>query len=328
MPWFPVDDGFAFHHKAVRAGNAAIGLWTRAGSWCAQQLTDGYVPDDMVAVLGTPAQAERLVKAGLWHRDVRGGYQFHDWAAPGRNKTRQQVEERRAAEAAKKARQRAPKDSGENERKKYTRTAAGVPSDHNGVPPESNDPFFAELQVKDVCPPGTDAGVPAGVPEGVQLSHPIPSHPTNNHPPSEGVARKRATPPSQATRIPDNFTATPEMIQWARENTPSVGQAETDLFVDYWRQATKNARKKDWRGAWQVWMRKEQKRLDERRAGLAAAVPGRVSSGSKRMDKALAALAPDDPFWDQYEASRQAVIGNHAASPAHDWLVIEGGRSA
>ena len=33
MPWFNVDDGFAFHRKAVRAGNAAIGLWTRAGSW-------------------------------------------------------------------------------------------------------------------------------------------------------------------------------------------------------------------------------------------------------------------------------------------------------
>lgn len=78
MVWFKVDDGLAFHKKAVAAGNAALGLWVRAGAWCGQQLSDGHVPADIVKIIGTTAQADRLVKAGLW---VEGDneYIFHDW---------------------------------------------------------------------------------------------------------------------------------------------------------------------------------------------------------------------------------------------------------
>lgn len=78
MPWFRVDGGFAFHRKVVLAGNAAVGLWTRAGSWSAEEGTGGWIPDEMVLALGTKAQAHRLVDASLWRR-VDGGYEFHDW---------------------------------------------------------------------------------------------------------------------------------------------------------------------------------------------------------------------------------------------------------
>jgi len=107
MTWFKVDDTLAFHRKVVRAGNAAMGLWVRAGAHCSQQLTDGYVPTEIVAVLGTPAQAARLVKAGLW-TEVDGGYQFHDWEAI--NPTRSDVEDRRRADAERKATARAAKN--------------------------------------------------------------------------------------------------------------------------------------------------------------------------------------------------------------------------
>lgn len=79
MPWFKVDDGLAFHPKAVMAGNPAMGLWVRAGSWVAQQLTDGYVPGDIVRSLGTTGQAEKLVTAGLW-LPCGSGYEFHQWS--------------------------------------------------------------------------------------------------------------------------------------------------------------------------------------------------------------------------------------------------------
>ncbi|MFC9892134.1 hypothetical protein ACFVMC_00430 [Nocardia sp. NPDC127579] len=78
MPWFKVDDNLAFHGKTIAAGNAAMGLWVRAGSWCSQMLTDGFVPAHMISSLGKPAEAKRLVEAGLWHR-VDGGYRFHEW---------------------------------------------------------------------------------------------------------------------------------------------------------------------------------------------------------------------------------------------------------
>lgn len=80
MPWFKVDDSFATHPKVVRAGNAAIGLWVRAGTWAAAQLTDGHIPNDMIPVLGgKPADVHKLTSLGLWDR-TDDGYQFHDWS--------------------------------------------------------------------------------------------------------------------------------------------------------------------------------------------------------------------------------------------------------
>src|SRR4051812_35973880 len=105
MPWFKVDDNLAFHHKVVAAGNPAIGLWARAGSLCAQQLTDGFVPDHMVAAMGTLAQAKRLVEVGLWDR-VEGGYSFHGWAERQPSKAHVEAERAAAAERMRAARER------------------------------------------------------------------------------------------------------------------------------------------------------------------------------------------------------------------------------
>lgn len=78
MPWFKVDDTLAFHHKAVAAGNAAMGLWVRAGSWSMQTLSDGFIPDVIAQQLGSKSQAEKLVSAGLWDR-LPSGFAFHEW---------------------------------------------------------------------------------------------------------------------------------------------------------------------------------------------------------------------------------------------------------
>lgn len=78
MPWFKVDDTLAFHAKIVAAGNAAVGLWVRAGAWSAQQLTDGFIPDHIVKALGRVTEASQLVSNNLWSR-VDGGYLMHDF---------------------------------------------------------------------------------------------------------------------------------------------------------------------------------------------------------------------------------------------------------
>lgn len=96
MAWFKVDDNLAFHPKALRAGNAAMGLWVRAGSWSAQQLTDGHVPADLADQVGTPAQAKKLVDVGLWVPD-KTGFRFHEWEE--RQPTRAAVEQKRKANA-------------------------------------------------------------------------------------------------------------------------------------------------------------------------------------------------------------------------------------
>lgn len=107
MAWFRVEDTFPFHPKTIAAGNAACGLWARAGAWCCLHLTDGFIPEDIVQSMGGDKLAPQLVKAGLWEK-VTGGYKFHEWDGDGggsRNWTREQVEERRKADRERKRRQ-------------------------------------------------------------------------------------------------------------------------------------------------------------------------------------------------------------------------------
>lgn len=83
MAWFKVDDGLHSSKKFLsipkRTRFAAIGLWTIAGSWCADQLTDGHVPDYMIREWGPPpSAAEALVDAGFWERET-DGYAFRNW---------------------------------------------------------------------------------------------------------------------------------------------------------------------------------------------------------------------------------------------------------
>ncbi|MFI6173493.1 hypothetical protein ACIBCN_42410 [Nocardia sp. NPDC051052] len=96
MPWFQVDDQLGFHPKAVAAGNAAMGLWVRAGSWSMQQLTEGFVPAAIVRGLGSATQAKKLVEVGLW-TVVDGGYRFHNWAE--RQMSKAEIEDRRRKRA-------------------------------------------------------------------------------------------------------------------------------------------------------------------------------------------------------------------------------------
>ena len=78
MTWFKVDDSLAFHAKVVQAGNAAMGLWVRAGAYCSQHLTDGFVSREVALTLGKSSEVKRLVAAGLWE-EIDDGYQVHDW---------------------------------------------------------------------------------------------------------------------------------------------------------------------------------------------------------------------------------------------------------
>lgn len=83
MPWFKVDDQLAFNAKVMLAGNSAMGLWVRAGSWSSAQLTGGFIPthmaNAMANAMANPCDQDALVMAGLW-KEAEGGYQFHDWS--------------------------------------------------------------------------------------------------------------------------------------------------------------------------------------------------------------------------------------------------------
>ena len=112
ISWFKVDDKLHDHHKANAAKKAAMGVWVLAGSWSADNLTDGFIPARVLARWGTATDAKRLVEAGLWFPDAHKGetgWRFHDWTSF--QPSRSAVEDRRKKNAEKIARWRDRKEA-------------------------------------------------------------------------------------------------------------------------------------------------------------------------------------------------------------------------
>ena len=110
MAFFLVDDQFHGHPKARRAGLAAVGLWSVAGSHCTAYKTDGFVPEWFVA--GWPKGkrlATELVAAGLWsecEQEGEQGYRFHDWHDIHRTAAEMEAERERNRDRQRKRRQK------------------------------------------------------------------------------------------------------------------------------------------------------------------------------------------------------------------------------
>jgi hypothetical protein len=145
MPWGKLDDSLYDHPKLDKLGRqrmACAGLWAVSISWCNRRLTDGFVPLSRVAQLGgTVAQADHLVKAGLFEK-VPEGYQVHDFL--DFNDSKEYVLLRRAKDAE---RQRVQRES----KQESQRDTAGT----NGVtPPVSPSPARGRV-------PGPSSPVPS-----------------------------------------------------------------------------------------------------------------------------------------------------------------------
>lgn len=106
MAWFKVDDDFFGHPKVVAAGNSAVGLFIRCGSWSSKHLTEGQIPFVIARSFGTQNQIDALLRVGLWNQKD-DGYLIPDFLEY--NPSRQQVlaEREAAAERKRKARERA-----------------------------------------------------------------------------------------------------------------------------------------------------------------------------------------------------------------------------
>lgn len=82
MAWAKLDDQFPSHPKIVKAGGDAGWLHVCAICYCAQHLTDGFFPKEMVPRLSDRKKplelAGRLVNEGAWidHGDE---YEIHDF---------------------------------------------------------------------------------------------------------------------------------------------------------------------------------------------------------------------------------------------------------
>lgn len=261
MTFFPVPDEFYRDLTYLGWSAEEYALWIIAGSWSADRLTDGSVPTAALALFPAFASsaADALVTRGIWKR-ARGGYQYVEWPEQC---SRKFVLAKRERERLKKQGQRAAWKTVEE--KKTSSKQVVSPGDTGGDTPGTA--------------PRTTPGSPGPSSKPVTQDQEL-----LDQPPSGVGARTSArTPAKKATRIPEDFAATPAMIAWARENTPLVGQAETENFKDYWFAAEgRTASKRDWVAAWRYWMRGEQKKAAGWQArGAARSSPARSTTAER-----------------------------------------------
>lgn len=152
-----------------QCGEAAEVLFIRSLAWCAAAMSDGFMTERQVrraigvGLDGIEDRCNRLVDAGLWTRDeVRGGFvvtNYLKW-----NRSREEIQMRRARDAARKRSMRSPSgvraESGrspaqpEQNRTEHTEQNTGIPTGPQG-PVRSESPrggpppaAVAELRAK------------------------------------------------------------------------------------------------------------------------------------------------------------------------------------
>jgi general stress protein YciG len=206
MTWFKVDDKLHSHsktRKVLAEAPAALALWVIAGSWSSDNLTDGLIPDHQLPWLipvGAEDMARQLVAARLWRR-VKGGYQFHEWAADAdgtkRNPLRVEVEAERKkkADAGRKGGLASGKARSKNEAPASARASRVV------QPPTRPSPSTKE---KGSCV--THADAPSPTPENPNWRA-LPAFGAERHPADTDRARRGAAAAREALARPPDAEA-------------------------------------------------------------------------------------------------------------------------
>lgn len=242
MTWFKVDDHLHSSKKVNaiprRDRLAAIGLWTIAGAWSSQELTEGFIPDYMIERLGGTARLAQVLcearggsASGLW-LNTPGGFQFHEWLE--RNPTREQVQSGR--EAARERQRRA------RERSRAMREHAAVTRDNT----VTHAPVTRDSRVSHAGSHGP----------------PDPTRPDPTHKSFIEVGVSDDTPPPKAakkppqkrrTTIPEDWTLTDHLQAYAttRGVDPTT---QLEAFRDY--HLSRGTQMLDWAAAWRTWVRK------------------------------------------------------------------------
>jgi len=229
---FQVDGDFYDHPKSIGLSDAAVALWTRAGSYSAAKLTDGFILEHVLVLLSRTSTeaAEELVARGLWKR-TKGGYRFHQWEERG-NLTKERVENERRSDRQRKRRVRQMADQNTN-----PQVTSGIVQTESG--PEPN-----------VTPLGF-RGLSVSLSESLsESSSPLPP---------EGAKIPRAS--NRGTRIPEPWTVDEAMKEWALERRmqPQWVLRQNERFVNYYQAAPgQKGVKTDWRATWRNWLLKAQ----------------------------------------------------------------------
>ncbi len=140
MPWAKFDDRYPWHRKVRPLSDAAFRLDVSAICWCAENLTDGVIEPEHLALVSDVKRPQKvaaeLVRTGRWHAAdhdceacptvAPGAHVIHDYLHF--NPTREKVE--RDREERRKAGKLGGKASGESRSREANakQVASGLPS--------------------------------------------------------------------------------------------------------------------------------------------------------------------------------------------------------
>ncbi len=230
MPWFKVDDHFWSHPKISDLSNDAISLWVRAGSYSAQHLTDGFIPDAVVRrqLWSDKSAAEELAESGLWVV-AEGGFQFHDWLQYQPTAADTLSKREAARERVRKARERkrALAEDGSQDVRANTSVTGNEPA--------------------------------ANLPRSSQKVRSTPN--PNPNPIDTDVSIDPPNPPrgKRGSRLAADWRPTQETVEKIEATCPGLDyKSEHEVFVDYWiAQPGQKGSKVDWDATWRNWMRRK-----------------------------------------------------------------------
>ena len=247
MTWFRTDDSFYSHPKtlmALRACPTSITLWTMAGAWCADHLTDGFVPHDVPKTFlpsGWLRASRALVAARLWvdcTRNGEAGWQYHDWLEY--QPSREAVLAKRAADAARQAayrlRQQSRRNGGSNgvtQAPSHTVTGQTSHGVTNSAPTLPTHTTFGGVGVGGVrtnveVPGNNDQNQSLGIDENQRDAPPARWTPP---PPAIGAIRERLAQSARRTRSDGNrreTSAFEELRRVTTDPTPPLDDDPTD----------------------------------------------------------------------------------------------------
>jgi hypothetical protein len=257
VSWLELDDRILEHPKFIRAiklgGSEAVHLWLGLRAYCGQNLTDGFIPEDMLDEVRGPSDPRKRAKALASLRTVGlldeapGGVMMHDfleWSS-----SREEVLQRRESAKNRKRRSRANHSETDREQPPSSRRDSAVTD--AGVRSESPTPARAD--------PLPLPSPPLLIPPFGRESAPAPPSPAGS------VAKPKREPKPRAASLPDDWRPKPEHADLARKLGVNA-RTEFDAFRDH-AQATGRVMV-DWDACFRTWLRRAQ-------AMRPAAAPGR-----------------------------------------------------
>lgn len=137
----------------------------------------------------------------------------------------------------------------------YGGKTSKYPAPSEGIRLYSNDSSDTDESLREI--PGSSGSLPPGTGEQGNRGYNPPSGP-----PTRGADTKPATKPTRraatGTRLPEDWTPSPDLIAWTRANAPAAAtDREVERFRDYWTaQPGTKGRKTSWDATWRNWARR------------------------------------------------------------------------